>query len=76
MLSHSSSSPHSRPLLAASGTVTDCLRSVNFAFAFIEPGSYKVVPMDAATPESLFREVPNLKSIKPDLKVFISIGGW
>jgi chitinase len=50
--------------------------SINFAFASIEPGSYKVIPMDSQTPESLFREVPNLKSIKHSLKVFISIGGW
>jgi GH18 family chitinase len=50
--------------------------SVNFAFASIEPGTYKVVPMDSQTPESLFKDVPNLKSIKPSLKVFISIGGW
>ncbi|KAI1774392.1 hypothetical protein F4818DRAFT_442540 [Hypoxylon cercidicola] len=54
----------------------DALTHINFAFAYIEPGSYKVVPMDGQTPESLFREVPNLKSIKPDLKVFVSIGGW
>ena len=52
------------------------LISVNFAFAYIEPKTFKVVPMDSQTPESLFREVPNLKSIKPDLKVFVSIGGW
>jgi chitinase len=32
--------------------------------------------MDSQTPESLFKEVPNLKQIKPDLKVFVSIGGW
>ncbi|KAI5861929.1 hypothetical protein GGS23DRAFT_605878 [Durotheca rogersii] len=54
----------------------DALTHVNFAFAYIEPKSYKVVPMDAQTPASLFLEVPKLKQIKPGLKVFVSIGGW
>lgn len=64
----------SSAILAEKGA--DHRASVNFAFASIAPGSYKVVPMDSQTPESLFKEVPNLKQIKPDLKVFVSIGGW
>lgn len=50
--------------------------SVNFAFASIEPGSYKVVTMDTSTPSGLFQDTANLKSVKPDLVVFVSIGGW
>ena len=55
-----------------------CLQaeSVNFAFASIDPGSYKVVTMDTLTPSRLFQETANLKSVKPDLVVFVSIGGW
>ncbi|KAF2719530.1 glycoside hydrolase family 18 protein [Polychaeton citri CBS 116435] len=54
----------------------DALTHVNFAFAYISPGSYQVITMDGDTPSSLFQDVANLKSVKPDLKVFISIGGW
>jgi hypothetical protein len=50
--------------------------SVNFAFPYIDPGSYQVVTMDTSTPSSLFQDKANLKSIKQDLTVFVSIGGW
>jgi chitinase len=49
---------------------------VNFAFAYIDPDSYQVVTVDKSTPSSLFQDTANLKSIKPDLAVFVSIGGW
>ncbi|GIJ91962.1 hypothetical protein Asppvi_010937 [Aspergillus pseudoviridinutans] len=32
--------------------------------------------MDGSTPATLFQETTNLKSIKQDIKVFVSIGGW
>ncbi|KAL9616247.1 MAG: hypothetical protein Q9160_008873 [Pyrenula sp. 1 TL-2023] len=32
--------------------------------------------MDPATPDSLFDDLTTLKSIKPDLEVWVSIGGW
>ena len=32
--------------------------------------------MDGSTPASLFQDTANLKSIKQDLKVFVSVGGW
>lgn len=50
--------------------------SVNFAFAYIDPASYQIVTMDSSTPSSLFQDVGNLKSIKQDLSVFVSVGGW
>lgn len=50
--------------------------SVNFAFPYIDPGSYQVVTMDTSTPSSLFQDTANLKSIKQDLTVFVSISGW
>ena len=50
--------------------------SVNFAFAYIDPDSYQIVTMDSDTPSSLFTDATNLKSIKEDIKVFVSVGGW
>lgn len=32
--------------------------------------------MDAATPVSLFDDVAALKDIKPQLQLYLSIGGW
>jgi len=52
------------------------INRVNFAFAYVDPESYKIVTMDAQTPSSLFKDTANLKSIKPSLQVFISVGGW
>ncbi|KAK5011402.1 hypothetical protein LTR28_003418 [Elasticomyces elasticus] len=52
------------------------LRSVNFAFGYIDPQSFQIVPMDGATPSSLFKDTANIKSIKPSIKVWISVGGW
>lgn len=52
------------------------LTHINYAFAFVDPDSYEIVPMDSQTPSSLFSETTALKTINPDLKVFISVGGW
>jgi chitinase len=32
--------------------------------------------MDSATPTSLFQDTTNVKSVKEDISVFVSIGGW
>jgi len=32
--------------------------------------------MDSATPTSLFKDTTNIKSIKEDISVYVSIGGW
>ncbi|BDD61512.1 hypothetical protein MAP00_006554 [Monascus purpureus] len=32
--------------------------------------------MDSRTPSSMFRDNANLKSIKQDLSIFVSVGGW
>lgn len=32
--------------------------------------------MDSDTPSSLFKDATNVKSIKSDIKVFVSVGGW
>ncbi|KAK7962859.1 bacteriodes thetaiotaomicron symbiotic chitinase [Apiospora aurea] len=54
----------------------DALTHVNYAFAYIDPGSYQIVTMDSATPGRLFDDLTTLKAIKPDLEVWVSIGGW
>ncbi|KFA48851.1 hypothetical protein S40293_01490, partial [Stachybotrys chartarum IBT 40293] len=52
------------------------LTHINFAFAFVDPETYTIVPMDDQTPTSLFADTTNLKLINPGLRVFISVGGW
>ena len=57
----------------------DGLTHVNFAFAYIDPGSLKITPMDGDLPDDLFTQttgVRNLKSGNAALEVFISVGGW
>ncbi|EAW17011.1 putative chitinase [Aspergillus fischeri NRRL 181] len=52
------------------------LTNLNYAFAYIDPDSFQLMTMDAATRLSLFTDLANLKLTKPDLKIFISVGGW
>ncbi|KAK3369407.1 hypothetical protein B0T24DRAFT_580387 [Lasiosphaeria ovina] len=54
----------------------DALTHVNYAFAYIDPKSYRITTMDSVTPSSLFDDLTTLKSIKPDLEVWVSLGGW
>lgn len=49
---------------------------LNFAFAFIDPTSFEITTMDAATPVELFDDVAFLKVVKPQLQIYLSIGGW
>ena len=48
---------------------------INYAFALIDPKTFRVAPMDQYT-VSLYRDVTGLKSRQPDLQVWIAIGGW
>lgn len=54
----------------------DALTHLNYAFAYINPETFQIMTMDTATPASLFDDVAELKFTKPDLKIYISIGGW
>jgi chitinase len=54
----------------------DALTHLNYAFAYIDPDSFQLTSMDVATRLSLFDDLANLKLTKPDLKIFISVGGW
>ncbi|KAK4241773.1 hypothetical protein C8A03DRAFT_30078 [Achaetomium macrosporum] len=52
---------------------------VNFAFAYIDPKTFKITTMDSTTPASLFTETADVHTPKSDsenLEVWVSIGGW
>lgn len=49
---------------------------LNYAFAYINPKSFEVETMDSSTPEKLFTLTVDAKNYNPDLKVWVSIGGW
>ena len=57
-------------------SVVDALTHLNYAFAYIDPDTFGITTMDELTGQYLFQEVAQLKDIKKDLKVWISIGGW
>ncbi|GAB1211735.1 hypothetical protein ATERTT37_000859 [Aspergillus terreus] len=55
------------------------LTHLNFAFGYIDPSSFEIVPMDSLTPASLFTQTADVRTFKSglsDLQVYISLGGW
>lgn len=48
---------------------------INFAFAFFDPTSFQIAPMDGKT-ASLYNRFTGLKSVNQGLKTYISVGGW
>lgn len=48
---------------------------INFAFALINPTTFRMAPMDDGT-ASRYKRVSNLKARQPGLEVWIAIGGW
>ncbi|KAL8658049.1 MAG: hypothetical protein Q9226_001309 [Calogaya cf. arnoldii] len=48
---------------------------LNFAFAFINPSTYAVAPMDQDQ-VGLYKRVTKLKSLNPGMQVWIAVGGW
>ncbi|KAF2719131.1 glycoside hydrolase family 18 protein [Polychaeton citri CBS 116435] len=54
----------------------DGFTSINFAFAFFDPDSFQITPMDANGASLYSRRFTALKSKKPGLQVLISVGGW
>ncbi|EJT79718.1 hypothetical protein GGTG_04802 [Gaeumannomyces tritici R3-111a-1] len=48
---------------------------INFAFATIDPVSFKVMPATQAD-VNLYRRLMLIKKQDPDLRIFIAIGGW
>lgn len=48
---------------------------LNFAFAYIDPGSFTVAPMNDSDFQ-LYTRFTGLKATYPGLQTWISIGGW
>ncbi|QIX02022.1 hypothetical protein AMS68_007539 [Peltaster fructicola] len=48
---------------------------INFAFAFFDPSSFAIAPMDG-TSGQLYNRFTNLKTKRPGLQTWISVGGW
>ncbi|RYP62498.1 hypothetical protein DL769_007277 [Monosporascus sp. CRB-8-3] len=53
----------------------DVYTHINFAFASIDPNTFKVVPAAKGDPD-LYRQLTQRKQIDPNLRVFIAIGSW
>lgn len=58
---------------------TDGLTHENFAFAYIDPGTYQIVTMESDMPSSLFVQTTDIKTQSTNgaqVQVFVSVGGW
>lgn len=53
----------------------DGLTHINFAFAFFDPNTFQIVPMDKNA-GSLLSRFTKLKEKKPGLEAWVSVGGW
>lgn len=53
----------------------DGFTHMNFAFSFFDPSSFEITPMDS-NGASLYSRFTALKSKKPSLQTWISVGGW
>ncbi|KAI9146931.1 symbiotic chitinase [Paramyrothecium foliicola] len=60
----------------ASDLPVDGLTHLNYAFAYIDPQSFQITTMDAATPAKTFQDVADLKNSNPSLQLYVSLGGW
>lgn len=54
---------------------TDSMSHINAAYAYIEADTFAIVPMRGAGTEQL-RQLTDLKSQAPGLRVWLSLGGW
>ena len=62
-------------LVFPEGIPSGAYTHLNYAFAFVDPGSFKVAPMsDSDIP--LYTRFTGLKANDPGLQTWISIGGW
>ncbi|KAJ5848907.1 CAZyme family GH18 [Penicillium rubens] len=48
---------------------------INFAFATIDPETYKVLPADNRD-KDLYKRIAALKTYDPNVKILIALGGW
>lgn len=51
------------------------LTHINFSFMFFEPDTFDLTPMDKNA-GSLISRFTNLKTRKPGLETWVSVGGW
>lgn len=51
------------------------LNEVNFAFAYVDPDTFQILPMPG-TDESDFKAFAAVEQSAPDTKFWVSIGGW
>lgn len=51
------------------------LTHLNFAFAFFDPSTFEIAPMDGNSAK-WYTKTTSLKSKKPGLQVWIAVGGW
>ncbi|RYP81113.1 hypothetical protein DL770_005976 [Monosporascus sp. CRB-9-2] len=52
------------------------LTHLNYAFAFIKPGTFELTTMDSETTEDLWQLTVDTKKYNPNLKVYVAVGGW
>lgn len=52
------------------------LTHLNYAFAYIHPETFQIVPSSIAVSDETFWAVTDLKEYNPYLKIYLSIGGW
>ncbi|KAM5484998.1 putative chitinase [Microsporum audouinii] len=48
---------------------------LNFAFATIDPATFKIKPGDSRT-EYLMQRISSIKLIQPSIKIWVAVGGW
>ncbi|RAK98436.1 glycoside hydrolase [Aspergillus ibericus CBS 121593] len=51
------------------------LTHINFAFIYFHPTTFQIVPMSSGD-EALYPQFTALKKTKPELKTWVSLGGW
>jgi chitinase len=52
------------------------LTHINLAFASIDVSAFTIIPMDDSTTTEVFQNFANIKSLRPDIQAFVSVGGW
>jgi chitinase len=54
----------------------EALDQLNLASTYIDPKTYELMPMDSGNIKNLYERVANTKLRNPNLKVWMSVGGW